>query len=231
MTTIQDSNRRNLTSSAAWVKESKDVLAPLGAGYIAGSCGIIVGHPLDSLKVLLQTGNGNGTFGNSNSVKPNSTTQPPATSSHPVTQPSSSNTSNSNASRTLSSVANRVGQGTPNLEGKRSLRSLYAGVAGPLVTVGLIQSINFAIYDTVRRSLYFYGNRNDPNFNAHDYLYYDSLTNVAISASVAGGAISFVTSPLMVVKTKQQIMLWSMKKAARDTLKHQVRKKLECSPF
>ena len=35
---------------------AKSISTGLFAGYTAGICGIVVGHPLDSLKVLLQTG-------------------------------------------------------------------------------------------------------------------------------------------------------------------------------
>lgn len=181
----------------------------LCAGYIAGIAGILVGHPLDSMKVHLQT---------SNSA---STVQPPA----PVNQttPVSSNTLIS-GTRNLSSVA----QVTSNIDTKQlntatersSLRALYAGVGGPLLTIGLLSSANFALYDTFRRALY----RTQQNGNSgvnRDYLHNDSLLNVAISSTAAGGVISFATSPLMVVKTKQQVMLWSMKKAARDTFIHQ----------
>lgn len=104
---------------------------------------------------------------------------------------------------------------------KRSLRSLYAGVSGPLLTTGAIASVNFALYDTFRRILYYDDKGNNNCSGARNgYLYHDSLFNVAVSSTSAGAIISFATSPLMVVKTKQQLMLWSMKKAAKDTLVH-----------
>lgn len=192
----------------------REAFSPLCAGYIAGSCGIIVGHPLDSLKVLLQTGN----------HTPSSTTTPlttATTTTNPINQPLSSAAAAS-PNRNLSSVANRVTNNNQAiLGGKRSLRSLYAGMGGPLISIGLVQSINFAFYDTFRRALYAQQHGHDETKSNGDYLYNDSLANVAISSTAAGSLISFITSPLMVVKTKQQIMLWSMKKAAKDTLRHQ----------
>ena len=77
------------------------VFSSITAGYIAGSVGLLIGHPLDSLKVALQTG-GAGRM--------------PRTS--------------------------------------KELMILYSGVGPPLMTVGAVASVNFAIYDNVRRALF-----------------------------------------------------------------------------
>eukprot|EP00970_Alexandrium_tamarense_P003526 scaffold559_cov190-Alexandrium_tamarense.AAC.21 len=53
-----------------------------------------------------------------------------------------------------------------------------------------------------------------------DYLHYDSLDNVAISSFISGGATSIFTSPMVIVKTKQQIMVWGFRKAIEDTFRH-----------
>jgi solute carrier family 25 carnitine/acylcarnitine transporter 20/29 len=84
----------------------------------------------------------------------------------------------------------------------RTLRALYSGIAVPLVSVGLIQSANFASYDALRRILHRYDN---PGALETDYLNNDSLTNVAVAGSLTGGVLAFVTGPLIMVKTKQQI--------------------------
>ena len=153
----------------------QEALHPICAGYIAGSCGILVGHPLDSLKILLQT----------------ATTK---------TLPSTSQ---------ISPLP------------KRSLRSFYAGISVPLMTVGILQSLNFGMYDSFRKQ--FYHSHNQHNNDIHDYRTQDSLSNVILSASLAGAILSIFTSPLMVIKTKQQLQVWSMKDAARDTWKRSVR--------
>lgn len=178
----------------------------LCAGYIAGSAGILVGHPLDSMKVLLQTSNSD---------------------ANTIVSPQTTGSVNASVSgaRNLSSVAKvplnvKTTQLNPTPEHKRSLRALYAGVSGPLLTIGMVASVNFALYDTFRRTLYRKQQSNDAGPN-RDYLNKDSLVDVAISSTAAGGIVSFATSPLMVVKTKQQVMLWSMRKAAKDTLVHQ----------
>jgi len=96
-----------------------------------------------------------------------------------------------------------------------SLRALYAGVSGPLVMVGLVQSAHFAIYDSTRRVLH---RRAVPDGHELDYLHRDSIHNVAISAMTAGSALAFFTSPLILIKTKQQIMMWDFKTAFFETL-------------
>ena len=180
------------------------------SGYTAGICGIIIGHPLDSLKVLLQTA---------------AVGTAPGSSVRPSTKVvSSSNFVISRASSTAAAAA-VLTQPSRLTAGKRTLTSLYAGVTGPLLTVGLIQSINFAVYDSVRRVLYERQLRsvNDNgvmlgNCLPDDYLHYDHLQNVAIASFISGGATSFLTSPITMIKTKQQILQWSFRKAIQDTL-------------
>jgi len=93
-------------------------------------------------------------------------------------------------------------------------RSLYAGVGIPLFTVGLVQSIHFAIYDTTRRLLYEVQKPPQPqplpqHLNTshpmlEDYRSQDSLTNVAAASGLAGAFLACLTAPLLLVKTKQQ---------------------------
>merc|ERR1719203_698342 len=116
--------------------------------------------------------------------------------------------------------------------GKRSLRALYAGVTGPLLTIGVIQSLNFAIYDSVRRVLYKYQvqSENSCHDQPGDYLHYDNLSNVAMASLLSGASTSILTSPMLVVKTKQQIMVWGFRKAIRDTF-HQCGMKERLHPL
>lgn len=100
------------------------------------------------------------------------------------------------------------------------LRALYAGISGPLVAVGFVQSINFAVYDTSRRILYYgwndYNSSNSNNNNKTDYLQHDSLTNIAISSMAAGAVLACFTSPMMIIKTKQQLQGMSFRQAVRE---------------
>jgi solute carrier family 25 (mitochondrial carnitine/acylcarnitine transporter), member 20/29 len=168
------------TSSFSW-KHS------LIAGYVAGISGVSIGHPLDSLKVFLQT------------------------NKFPH-HPSSSLLSAQNIQNVSFPLSSQASS-------RLTLRMLYAGVSGPLVTVGLIQSINFGLYDTFRRWGHCYVFDGDGTFNPEAYRNDDSILNVACSAMMAGGLLAFVTSPLLIIKTKQQVMTWDVKTALRDTLK------------
>jgi Mitochondrial carrier protein len=96
-------------------------------------------------------------------------------------------------------------------------------MSGPLVTVGIIQSINFGVYDTTRRVLYYGSSWNDANsntinINKTDYLLNDSLQNIAISSMVAGAVLACFTSPMQIIKTKQQLQGMSFRQAAREVL-------------
>lgn len=164
------------------------------AGYVAGICGVTIGHPLDSLKVFLQT-------------------EPSISSANRMVSPTSKGSPKGG-------VAHMSTHASPALARDLSLRTLYAGVSGPLITVGLVQSANFCIYDSLRRILH---RRDQPSSSDMDYMYQDSIFNVAISSMVAGSLLSFVTSPLLIVKTKQQVMTWSFETALRDTLKQRNR--------
>ena len=149
------------------------------AGLTAGITGTLVGHPLDSLKVWLQTGQ-----------RPNVV--------------AAANDMAANASKGILS----------------SIRRSYAGVAGPVLTVGLIQSINFAAYDSMRR--FWYYNYEDPNWNEADkaYLSQDSFASVAVSGIAAGAVVSAITQPVMMVKTKQQTQNMKFAQAIRHSMRH-----------
>lgn len=212
----------------------------IAAGYVAGICGVVIGHPLDSIKVLLQTESKSLPFGSSAQM---STSQAAgglsATAINPCASPSVGTVINrpvaSSFSATVgttsvvapaqngpstakictltSSAANQMQSGG-SMKTKRSLRMLYSGKSGPLLTAGLIHSTNFAIYDTIRRVLYKHTNPTEPK---DEYLFNDSYFSVALASGIAGGVISFMTSPLMIVKTKQQILVCDFKRAIVGT--------------
>jgi hypothetical protein len=105
-----------------------------------------------------------------------------------------------------------------------SIKHLYAGIEGQLLTVGLVHSITCFIYDSVRRDLFSRRHRATNEYyssqqSSNDYLLNDPLKNVITAAFLSGSIISFVTSPLMVVKTKQQLHpTWSIRDAIKDSL-------------
>lgn len=187
-----------------------------------------MGHPLDSIKVLLQT-NG-GASGAQRSAASNVSN--PASATIALTRASSSTaaiqSSSIKASVSTVSLASSapsqpavVSQGS--IVGKRSLKALYAGVTGPLLMTGILQSLNFAIYDSVRRVMYQRQlqseNPNDIICSGQpgDYLHCDSLSSVAMASFVAGASTSVLTSPMVIVKTKQQLMVWGFRQSIRET--------------
>lgn len=153
------------------------------AGYLAGFSGTLVGFPLDSVKVWVQTG----TWGENKFLG----------------KPSFVNKrSSSISSKTLSSNATLIMN-----RSFRTVRALYSGVSSPLVTVGMVQSVNFATYDFTRRLLFRIQQQqisNDDD-NEHEYLTRDSLPSVCISGSVAGAVTAVLTAPLLMIKINQQI--------------------------
>lgn len=144
------------------------------AGYVSGSAGLLVGHPLDSLKVLLQT------------------QSPGEAGGH----------------RLKGALGSHF---TPG-----NLRSLYAGIIPPLVTVGVMNALGFVVLDNTRRHLW----------NLHDhptgsnYLTDDPVWSVALAGGVSGAVQSVLTSPFQTVKTNQQVQpALTIREAARSIYK------------
>jgi hypothetical protein len=46
------------------------------------------------------------------------------------------------------------------------------------------------------------------------------MLNVAIASFLAGASTSVLTSPMVIVKTKQQTMVWGFRKAVRETYRN-----------
>ena len=184
---IRHDNDDDDTSSSSSQSQNSTVAVrnSFVAGLIAGVTGTLVGHPLDSVKVWIQTGQQRPTFENATTSK--------------------------------------MGGGTGGVGGILSaLRRSYAGVASPVLTVGLIQSINFAAYDSMRRYWY-YTYEVDTKGNPSDkaYLNNDSFTSIAVSGVAAGAVVSTITQPVMMIKTKQQTQQHNMKFA--QAIKHSIR--------
>mmetsp|Transcript_27707 Transcript_27707/g.65071 ORF Transcript_27707/g.65071 Transcript_27707/m.65071 type:complete len:460 (-) Transcript_27707:753-2132(-) len=239
------------------------------AGYMAGTSGTMVGYPLDSLKVWVQTNSVGqnkhlGDNGGGGEKKKKKTARPkdPSSSSaaknrekarggrcsggskhgssnwwhassssnnKKVTSGSSSSSSSrrSNSTRavlpfqafssgsptTATTVRHRAALlsrtiAEPLSKAHGTIRALYSGVTGPLVTVGMVQSVNFATYDATRRFLYRRRWKRDDEPGRpppREYLTKDSLWCVAASGSVGGMATAVLTAPLLMIKIRQQI--------------------------
>ena len=204
------------------------------AGYTAGFVGVVLGHPLDSMKVWAQTGSTgrNKHFATTatstiSSSPPLSTSTTSTTggsigggSSSAISKPaglqraSMSTLTRSSASISLVTFSLSYFQ-APNV--LRTIRALYSGASFPLLSVGIVQSINFSTYDTVRRFLHHREAPNDDSGSDY-YLHNDSLYNVGIAGFVAGTGLAFITSPLVRIKTQQQITGSGFRDAFRATL-------------
>lgn len=174
LTSDNDQNEKSTTST-------QSVRNSFIAGWTAGVTGTLAGHPLDSLKVWVQTGRGTSFAKNQ-------------------------------ASTTMAATS-------PGM--LSTIRRFYTGVSGPMLTVGLIQSINFTVYDATRR--YWYYNVDKPNADPLDGMYrdHDSYTSVAVAGATAGAILSMITSPVLQIKTKQQTNAnMSFRTALKHTLRH-----------
>ena len=169
------------------------------AGYVAGLTGTLVSYPMDSAKVWVQT---------RQAARPSTSgfavAAGAATSPHPA------------GTRAASTLAMPPPPGVKLNNMIQLTRALYRGISAPLVTVGLVQSLNFAIYDSTRRVLFA---ASHPNGDQRNYLQDDSLLHVGAASVTAGAFLAFVTSPLVMIKTKQQVQQISFGQAARQTLR------------
>lgn len=232
------------TKDALAVSSKTNPAHAMIAGYLAGFSGTVVGYPLDSLKVWVQTNTmgKNKHLGSKSSSKglkvPKDT--PTARTSNAIGKSSKvygavarrSNSTTAVVAKVTAQQAQRATTTTASAAARmitkpastvvRIVRALYSGVAGPLVTVGMVQSVNFATYDATRRFLYRRqqhqgtGTGTGTTFNDREYLTRDSLWNVALSGSVAGMATAVLTAPLLMMKINQQITGNSFRKAFRE---------------
>jgi solute carrier family 25 carnitine/acylcarnitine transporter 20/29 len=194
------------------------------SGYAAGITGTLVGHPLDSAKVWLQT--------QQTAVPKHSwNTAASSTATSRILYNNNKAAGTTTNARNMSTLAanltnNTTTGGTANASSLVSryastLRALYKGIGGPLVTVGMVQSVNFAVYDSCRRMLYNLDHPQDHNThgNSNAYLHHDSLYNVAASSMVAGSILACFTSPMLIVKTQQQVHGHSFRRAVQEMIR------------
>jgi hypothetical protein len=188
---------------------TRSILNSVAAGYCAGVAGTIVGHPLDSLKVWLQTAHITNNTNNVTTLLSSASTTTTTTTTSSQQRAAVSYRGATRAMSTATTITvDAVAVNRWNLRVlQQQIRSLYAGVTGPLLTVGVVQSVNFAIYDSCRRILYAYDQQQQQHampYNHMDYLHNDSLINVAISGMAGGAVLSLFTNPLHLIKTRQQ---------------------------
>ena len=194
--------QRHPTQVAVDTLSTKSVGNSILAGYAAGISGTLCGHPLDSLKVWAQT----------NRAPPSAARGRTPSALSPI----------SSAKGAVAGMTTLVAQESNPRSFFQKIRCLYAGVSGPLVTVGAVQSVNFAIYDSTRRMLH---GLDHPDLDPQniEYLDHDSLRNVALSSTIAGAILGCFTSPMLIIKTRQQIHgNMSFREAFRETVPRQM---------
>jgi hypothetical protein len=199
------------------------------AGWLAGFSGTIVGYPLDSAKVWIQTNTmgKNKYWGGakvSSSGNKKGLNAPRALSSKVVY--GTKRSSSSAAAATTASAGAKINTPPQNNLIKtffRTVRALYSGASSPFITVGMVQSLNFATYDATRQFLYRRQHQQNDNYidnnsiNNREYLTQDSLAGVAISGSVAGMVTGILTAPLLMIKINQQITGNPFRVALKET--------------
>ena len=98
-----------------------------------------------------------------------------------------------------------------------TLRNLYSGVSAPLVTVGAVQSVNFALYDSMRRKLH--ERRCGGGVGRSDYRGPESsLLDVSLASFLSGGIVSAITGPLVALKVRQQVTGCGLGRALSDAV-------------
>mmetsp|Transcript_39028 Transcript_39028/g.79575 ORF Transcript_39028/g.79575 Transcript_39028/m.79575 type:complete len:375 (-) Transcript_39028:160-1284(-) len=209
----------------------------VAAGYASGCAGLLVGHPLDSLKVMLQSSSHssppskvaaaatNLTAGGCQSrVIPHLHLQSPASMQRRYLLTSdlarcAARRSRRSAFRaaTAADVAAAPPTGAQpsaaSTTNATTLRALYRGIQAPLVTVGAVQSLNFALYDAIRRRLHrINGREGDYRASVH-------LSDASVASFLSGGAVSAVTGPLVSIKIRQQVTGWGLREALLNSVR------------
>ena len=172
--------------SATTTPPLHDVLA----GGVAGSAGIIIGHPLDSMKVRLQTA--------------------ASTSTSSACAASSSSFSSSSMMMMLARQDGRnhsQQQQQPQQWFGKHKRSLWAGIGPPLVMASLVNASVFVTYGMTTRMWDEYNSSSSSssqNSIPPTSTTSSSLTRNAICGGLAGIASSIIVCPVDLVKTKLQ---------------------------
>lgn len=90
--------------------------------------------------------------------------------------------------------------------GMKLFRTLYRGVVPPLCTAGIMQSINFSLYETARKLIYtplerYYQVDKIDAYNHPDL----HLGAVFLAACCSGSVVSILANPISLIKVQQQV--------------------------
>ncbi|THW44151.1 hypothetical protein D6D25_04513, partial [Aureobasidium pullulans] len=106
--------------------------ADFWAGYVSGAAGIIIGNPLDIVKVNLQRGD-----------RGTATLAPPITTTSPIHPSSASSTSSIHPASTITTTKNAA----------TNLSTLLKGTAAPILGYGALNALMFMTYNRCMASL------------------------------------------------------------------------------
>jgi solute carrier family 25 carnitine/acylcarnitine transporter 20/29 len=205
-------------SSSLW----KDLIA----GGIAGTAGVVIGHPFDTIKVRLQQ---------------QQQIQQPKTKIAPnISKPSSLSLSSSSSS---SSILRGNYAAAHAIHPSNNLyRGLYRGIGAPLVTAALINASVFCVYGSASRMwdnhYYYYHHSNSNNKNSSvssttttTAKTTTTITKHAVCGLITGMITSLLLCPVEHVKIRlqtlqQQVFSSSSSSLSRSVSSFDVAKKL-----
>ena len=184
------------SSSSLW----KDLIA----GGIAGTAGVVIGHPFDTIKVRLQ--------------QQQQQIQPPKIKtkiSPTISKPSLSSLSSSSSSilRRIYAAPHATIPPSNNL-----YRGLYRGIGAPLVTAALINASVFCVYGSASRMWdhqydYYYHHSNSNNKNSSvpsttttTATTTTTITKHAVCGLITGMITSLLLCPVEHVKIRLQML-------------------------
>ncbi|CAK8986333.1 Mitochondrial substrate carrier family protein S (Carnitine/acylcarnitine translocase) (CAC) (Solute carrier family 25 member 20 homolog B) [Durusdinium trenchii] len=81
-----------------------------------------------------------------------------------------------------------------------TLQQLYRGVGPPLFTVGLVQSVNFTLYEFFKHKLLLKERASKAHVSDNYY-----LTRVFMAGACGGAGLAVLTNPISLVKVQQQV--------------------------
>ncbi|EAA30537.1 solute carrier family 25 protein [Neurospora crassa OR74A] len=165
--------------------------ADFWAGYVSGAIGIVIGNPLDILKVRLQAGGGSSSSSSSSSSSllptpiPNSTPSPPPSAA---------------AAAAAAAAAPPTTSGTPSTTSW--IRPFLRGTAAPVLGYGALNALLFVSYNRTESAINHFVFGIDPSLPLQTGV---NLWSTWIAGAVGGLATWVVSTPTELIKCRVQL--------------------------